>query len=114
MGSSVGLALGNVFVGFNEKALLLDPNETVVYFHYVDNAFQLFYNETEADLFFNSLNKIHPALKFTLDKETDCTFSFLDVFIGLLYVISHRYCKPTFMGLYTWWDSFYPSNKKLI
>ena len=41
-------------------------------YKFTDSSF-LFNNETETDLFFNSLNKIHPALKFTLDKETDYT-----------------------------------------
>ena len=52
----------NIFVGFHEKGLLSSPNKLVVYFCYVDNTFCLFNNETEVELFFNSLNKIHPAL----------------------------------------------------
>ena len=63
----------------------------LVYFGYVDLTFCQFKNETEADLFFNSFNKIDPALKFTLDKETGYTLPFLDVFVHktpLCYVTS--------------------------
>ena len=69
MGSPVGPALANIFKGFHEKRLLPSPNKLVVYFCYVDDTFCLFNNETEVVLFVNFLNKIHPALKFTLDKE---------------------------------------------
>ena len=71
VGSPVGLALANIFVGVHEKGLLSGPNKPIVYFHYIDITFCPFNNETEVDLFLNSLNKIHPALKFTLNKETD-------------------------------------------
>ena len=49
MGSFLGPALANNFIGFYEKELLSSPNKPEVYFHFVDNTFCLFNNETEVD-----------------------------------------------------------------
>ena len=65
----LGPALANIFIGFHEKKLLASPNKLVVYFHFVDSMFCLFNNVSEEDLFFTSLNDIHPALRFTRDKK---------------------------------------------
>ena len=76
----------------------------------------LFNNETEADSFFNSLDKIHPSLKSTLDKETDYTLPFSNVFVRktpLCYVTS-IYHKSKFMDLYSQWILFASPNKKLM
>ena len=108
----MGLVLTNIFVGFNEKGLLASPNKPVIYFHYIDNAFCLLNNETEADLFFNSINKIRSALKFTLDKETDYMLPFLDVLLcgTPLHYVTLIYRNSTSTGFYTRWDSFYLTN----
>ena len=89
------------------------PNKLGVYFPYVNNTFGLF-NETEVDLFFTFLNKMHPALRFTLDKEMDHKH-FLDVLVGRTpshYVIT-IYQKPTFTSLYTRKDSFGLTKQKI-
>ena len=41
--------------------------------------FSIFRAEADADQFFLALNSLHPALKFTMEKEADQTLSFLDV-----------------------------------
>ena len=66
-------------------------------------------------MLFNSPNYIHPALKFTLDKETDYTLSFLDVLVHMtpLRYVTSIYRKYTFTGLYTRWDSFCPIQQKI-
>ena len=51
---------------------LSSPNKLMVSFHSIDDTFYLFNNKIEEDLFFNS-SKIHPALRFILNKETDFT-----------------------------------------
>ena len=75
----MGPTLINIFLGFHERGLLSSPSKPVVYFRYVDDAFCLFNKDTEADLIFNSINKIYPAFKFTLDEKTYYTLLFLDV-----------------------------------
>ena len=67
MGSPLGLDLASIFMVFHERRLLSRPNKPVVFFHFVDDMFCLCNYEIEADLFFDSLNKIHLALKFTVD-----------------------------------------------
>ena len=103
MGSPMRSALADIFVGFHEKGLVFSPNKLVVYFCYVDDTFCLFNNEIEARWIFTFLNIIHPALKFTLDKKTDYTLTFLEVLVcrtPLCYITS-IYRKPTFRDLYT-------------
>ena len=58
----LGPALANIFVGFHDMGLLSSLNKPVIYFRYVNEIFCLFDNETEADFFLNSLDKIYPAL----------------------------------------------------
>ena len=115
MGSPMGSALANIFVGFHERGLLSSPNKLVVYFRYVNDTFCLFNNEIEAGLFFIFLNNIHPAFKFTLDKKTDYMLTFLEVLVcrtPLCYITS-IYRKLTFRDLYTQWDSFCPTQPKI-
>lgn len=69
MGFPLGPILANMFEE-SEESLLLDFNKPEVYFRYVDDTFCLFNKKNGANLFYMSLNNIHPALKFTLDKET--------------------------------------------
>lgn len=84
MGSSLGPVLANILVDFHEEGLLFSFNKPDVYFRYVDDTFCLFSKETEADLFYTSFNNIHPALKFTLDEETNSSLPFLDALVELL------------------------------
>lgn len=62
-----------------------------------------------------SLNNMHPALNFTQEKEVDSSLSFLDILANrsLSGFVSFVYRKPTFTGLYTCWDSFYPMKRKI-
>ena len=48
----------------------------------VDDTFCLFNNEHEALLFFEFLNSQHNNIRFTMEKETNNTLAFLDVFIS--------------------------------
>ena len=115
MGSPLGPTLANIFMGFWEKKIMSDPNRPVVYFRYVDDTFCLFNGEDEAEAFFLSLNNLHPALQFTLEKEKDKVLSFLDVSVCRLPLgfFTTVYRKPTFTGLYTRWDSFCPTKRKI-
>ena len=115
MGSVLGPTMAGIFVGFLEVDLF--PKGTVpdVYFRYVDDTFCIFGSETEACKFFSNINKLHPSLRFTLEKATNSTLSFLDV---LVYKEDSRfltgvYREPTSTGLYIRWDSFCPQKRKL-
>ena len=86
-----------------------------MFFRYVDNTFYVFGTETEACEFFPHLNKTHPSLRFTIEKDSNSTQLFLDV---LEYkepscLLTTVYRKPTFTGLYTRWDSFSLKRRKL-
>ena len=52
-----------------------------MYFHYVDDTLCVFGSETEAGKFFIHLNSMHPALRFTLEKEKKSTLPFLDALV---------------------------------
>ena len=52
------------------------------YRRYVDDTFCLFHSERDATLFFNYINKQHPNIRFTMERETDHVLPFLDVLIN--------------------------------
>ena len=115
MGSVLGPTMAGIFVGFHEVDLFSKYMVPDVYFHYVDNTFCIFDNETEACKFFSHLNKMYPSLRFTLEKESNSTLPFLDVVVykeASCFLMSVYY-KPTFTGLYIHWDSFCPKKHKL-
>ena len=114
MGSPLGPALANIFVGFYEQQLFQTTNKPTVYYRYVDDTFALFKLESDCDKFFSSLNSLHPVLHFTFEKEANQSLPFLDVFVeksGNNFLTS-IYRKPTFTGQYLRWDSFGPTKRK--
>ena len=72
-----------------------------MYFRYVDDTFCAFGSETEADEFFSHLNNMHPALRFTLEKENNSTLPFLDALVckETPAFLTTVYRKPTFTGV---------------
>ena len=52
IGSLLGPALANVFMGFHVKRLLSIQNNPPVYFRYVDDTLYLFNSDVDEDLFF--------------------------------------------------------------
>ena len=69
MGSPLGPALANIFVGYYESKLFKEISKPTVYCRYVDDTFSLFHKETEFQKFLNCLNSLHPSLKFTNEIE---------------------------------------------
>ena len=65
MGSLLGPAMTNIFVGYYESKLFNEISKPTVYYRYVDDTFSLFHKETEFQNFLNCLNSLHPYLKFT-------------------------------------------------
>ena len=112
MGSPLGPALANIFVGFHESRLFNNTVKPGVCFRYVDDTFVIFGSELECDRFHVNLNQLHPALKFTVEKEQNNSLNFLDVSVekGALdfspaFTGSQRLLVNTSVGL--------PSGQKL-
>ena len=116
MGSLLGLALANIFVGYYEEKLFSQTQKPPTYFRYVDDAFVIFDHEAEADEFLTKLNCLHPSLKFTFEKEKGKCLPFLDVYVERTDIgfDTSVYRIPTFTGQYLRWESFSPLNKSNI
>ena len=81
MGSPLGPALANIFVGYQEAKLFNIAKRPLVYFRYVDDTFSVFNNEEDCNTFFIHLNSLHPSLRFTYEKESNHSLPFLDVLV---------------------------------
>ena len=114
MGSPLGPALANIFVGFYEEKLFSQKSKPSTYFRYVDNTFAMFCNEKELDNFFKQLNCLHPSLKFTFEKEKNNCLLFLNVNMERTATSFETsvYRKPTFIGQYLRWEFFSPTKQK--
>ena len=114
MDSPLGPVLANIFVGYNKNKLFEFSVKPQFYKRYADDTFTIFKNEAECDEFFNILNSLNPALKFTSDKEESESLAFLDIKIQKSdnKFITSVYRKLSFTGQYIQWDSFGPSNRK--
>ena len=100
MGSPLGSALANIFVGLHESRLFDKNIKPGVHFRFVDDTFAIFGSELDCDHFKGKLNLLHPAPKFTVEKEQNNSLNFLDILVekdgtGFLPSI---YRKPTFTG----------------
>ena len=108
MGSPLGPALANIFVGYYEEKLFSEISKPAVYFRYVDDTFVIFQNEKESEEFLIRLNGLHSSLQFTFEKEKNNSIPFLDVHVehtkGSYETKVYR--KPTFTGQYLRWESF--------
>ena len=114
MGSPLGPALANIFVGYYEGKLFSQTQKSPTYFRYVDDTFAIFDHEAEADEFLTKLNCFHPSLRFTFEKEREGCLSILDVYVEKTDVSfeTNVYRKPTFTGQYLRWESFSPLKRK--
>ena len=80
MGSPLGPAIANIFVGFHEGGLFDSTAKLGVYFRYVDDTFAIFGYQLDCDHFQEKLNLLHPALKFTVEGENSSLY-FLHVLV---------------------------------
>ena len=80
----------------------------------MDDTFVVFSNEDECNLFSDSLNSLHPSLRFIFEKESNLILPFLDVLVkkSPSKFITFIYRKPTFTGQYLSWNSFSPRKRK--
>ena len=81
MGSPLGTALANIFVGFHESRIFDNTAKTGVYFRHMDDTFLIFGSMLDCDHFQEKLNLLHQALKFTAEKEQNNSLNFLDVLV---------------------------------
>ena len=67
-----------------------------------------------AIFFLNSLNSLHPSLRFTFVKESNLALPFLDVLVEISpsKFITSIYRKPTFTSQYLRWNSFSSPKRK--
>ena len=79
MGSPLGPALANIFVGYSESLLFRRVKKQPMYYRYVDDTFAILDGESDCDEFLHQLNSLHLSLRFTLKKKVYQFFSFLDV-----------------------------------
>ena len=87
MGNPLAPTLANFFLGCMEKALFADKSNTdnvypAFYIRYVDDVFCVFRKETNYELFFEKLNKMHTNLSFTVEVGGK-SLSFLDTKVTL-------------------------------
>ena len=77
MGSPLGRALANIFVGYYEEKLFSQSQKLSAYFRYVDDTFAIFHHEAEADEFLTTLNCLHPFLNSLLKMRKGNVYRFL-------------------------------------
>ena len=82
MGSPLGPALANIFAGFRKSGISDNTVKPGVYFQCVDDTFVIIGFELDCDHFQETLKLIHPALKFTVEKEENNSLNFLDILVG--------------------------------
>ena len=114
LGSPLGPALANIFVGYQEEKLFIDNNQPLFYFRYVDDTFAMFEDEFNCNRFLKQLNSLHQSLTFTHEKEVNGKLPFLDVLVkkSNTKFLTSVYQKPSFSGQYNRWDSFGPKSRK--
>ena len=103
--------LPNIFMGFYESKWLneYDLNKPKFYLRYVDDIPAVFDKEQDSLNFLNFLNKRHPNIKFTIEKQIKQSIAFLDVFISGINnrnLTLQTYHKSTYTGLLLNFKSF--------
>ena len=81
MGSPLGPALANIFIGYQEEKLFIDNNQPLIYFRYVNDTFAMFEDEFNCNRFLKQLNSLHQSFTFTHEKEVNGKLPFLDVLV---------------------------------
>ena len=118
MGSPLASVLANIFMGFYESKWLNEYNLNKPKFHlrYVDDILAAFYKGQDPLFFLNFLNKRHPNIKFTIDKQINHSIAFRDEFISSINnqnLTLQTYHKSTYTGLLLNFKSFTPFSFKI-
>ena len=115
MGAPLGLTLANAFLCFYEKKWLEQCPawfKPIYYRRYVHDIFVLFRSRDHLIKFRDYLNKCHPNMKFSFEEEKNGKLSLLYLKVspeGSKFATT-VYRKPTFSGVYTYFDSFLPTT----
>ena len=117
-GFPLGPTLANVLMCHFENIWLENcPHhfKPIFYRRFVDDTFLLFRSKDLVEKFRNYLNKQHKSIKFTSEIEENGSLSFLDIKISCENnkFVTSVYCKPTFSGVFTNFESFVPDIYKL-
>ena len=112
MGSPLGTTLANIFMCHFENIWLENCPahfKPIVYRRFTNDTFLLFRTKDHVEKFKNYLNKQHKNIKFTLEIEENGSLSFLDITITRENnkFVTSVYCKLTFSGVFTNFESFY-------
>ena len=104
MGSPLVPVLANIFMSFYESKWLneYNLNKPKFYLRYVDGILAACDNEQYSLNFQNFLNKRHPNIKFTIEKQIKHSIAFLDVFTSIVNnqnLALQTYHKSTYTGL---------------
>ena len=118
MGFPLAPVLANIFMGFHEFKSLneYNLNKAKFYLRYVDDILTAFYKEQDSLNFLNFLNKRHPNIKFTIEKQINHSIAFLDVLIsGIINknLTLQTYHKSTYTGLLLNFKSFASFSYKI-
>ncbi len=114
--SPVSPLVANLFMeDFEERALASFPNPPRFWGCYVDDTFVIIEKE-QLTPFTDHINTLHPAIKFTIEKESDSKLPMLDVLVnrkvsGSLSFSVYR--KATHTDHYLQFDSHQPLEHKL-
>ena len=117
MGSPLSPILANAFLcHFEKKWLSGCPQEflPIVFKRFVDDVFVTFLRRTQLSEFVFYMNTKHPNIKFTSEFQEDHFFSILDIKIIRKdhRLITSIFCKTTFSGVFTNFNSFLPVTYK--
>ena len=114
MGSPLGPALANIFVGYYKSKFFNKISKPIVYCCYVDDTFSLFHKEAGFQKFLTCLNSLYPSLKFTNKIKANNFLSFWDVLVTKSNnrFITSVYKKPTFTDQYIHLDLFGPKKRE--
>ena len=115
MGSPLAPVLANIFMSFYESKWLneYNLNKPKFYLKYVDDILAAFDKEQDS---LNFLNKRHPNIKFTIEKQINHSIAFLDVFISGInnQNLTLQTChKSTYIGLLLNFKSFTSFSYKI-
>ena len=99
---------------FEEMALGSTSLKPSMWLRYVDDTFILWPHQEDVQILLDHVNSIRPSIQFTMEKEQDNKFPFLDVLVTRTEqgYRSSVYRKPTFTGHYLNFNSHHPYTVK--
>ena len=117
MGSPIGTTMANVLCHFIKSNGLNSVLRNLNQFfckRYVDNIFVLFESAKHVWKFRHYFNTCHRNMFFSFEQEKNGKLSFLDIEVSRekKQFITTVYRKPTFSGVYTYFESFLPTIYK--